>query len=175
MEFVFKGAEGHAAKIFAEGREVAAIDAGGRAEFHVSSEPFGDWEVELRDDGEIKPFSAEVTGKGSEVKVLKIRNHLFFHRGVAYLLTGIPEDVRPSDHVLGKRHVSRLDSFPFSKLGEVDRETWGRLRVHRGASVGEIDGSPQEFRVTLADELSDIGLQLSVALYLLYNSGRGAY
>ncbi|MDG7013670.1 MAG: hypothetical protein JRN11_04270 [Nitrososphaerota archaeon] len=175
MEFVVKATEGRSARVFVEGKEVATIGPRGKAMFSVRSESFGDWKVELRDDGEIRPFSAEITCEGKSELALKIRNHLFFYKGAAYLLTGIPEEVRPADHVLGKRHVSRLDSFPFAGLDEVDRETWGRLRLHRGSSVGEVDGaSPQEFRVTLSDELSEIGLPLSAALYLLYNSGQGA-
>jgi hypothetical protein len=50
-------------------------------------------------------------------------NHLFFNHHKAYLLTGILENVCPADHLLGKRHVSRLDTFPFSNLEDVDSET----------------------------------------------------
>ena len=175
LEFVVKATEGRLARVFVEGKEVATIGARGNAMFSVLSESYGEWSVELRDNGEIRPFSAEITGKDKSGFALKIRNHLFFYKGAAYLLTGIPERVKPADHVLGRRHVIRLDSFPFSRLDEVDRETWGRLRLHRGISVGEIDGdSPEAFRVTLSDELSEIGLPLSAALYLLYNSGQGA-
>ena len=141
----------------------------------IRSEALGEWRIELRDNGEIRPFSAEVTHIKSKVVMLKIKNHLFFYKGAAYLLTGIPENVRPIDHVLGKRHISRLASFPFSNLDDVDRETWGRLRLHRGSSAGEIDGDGlEEFKVTLSSELDAIGIQLSAVLYLIYTSGQGA-
>ena len=174
-EFVIRAAEKQPARVLIDGKEVATISPDGKATFNVRSVSLGDWKVELREEGQIRPFSAEITGADTNRVTVKIRNHLFFYKGAAYLLTGIPEEVRPADHVLGRRHISRLDSFPFSRLDEVDLETWGRLRLHRGTSVGEIDGvSPQEFRVTLSGELLEIGLPLSATLYLLYNSGQGA-
>ncbi|MDG6938144.1 MAG: hypothetical protein JRN42_06355 [Nitrososphaerota archaeon] len=174
MEVTIKGTKTPLAKVFSGGREVATISSEGRASFAIHSEAFGEWRIELRDSGEIRPFSAEVTDTKSKGVMLKIKNHLFFYKGAAYLLTGIPEDVRPIDHILGKRHISRLDSFPFSSLKDVDRETWGRIRLHRGSSAGEIDGDgPQEFKVALSNELDEIGIQLSAALYLLYTSGQG--
>ncbi|MDG6942335.1 MAG: hypothetical protein JRN34_05375 [Nitrososphaerota archaeon] len=174
MEFTIKGAKEPFATVFIGGREVATVSSERKASFAIRSETRGEWRIELRDHGEMKPFSAEITGANSKDPVLKIKNRLFFYKGAAYLLAGIPEDAKPADHVLGKRHVIRLDSFPFSNLKEVDPETWGRLRLHRGASVGEIDGdNPQEFRVALSNELEEIGIQLSAALYLLYTSGQG--
>ncbi|MDG6949427.1 MAG: hypothetical protein JRM77_06240 [Nitrososphaerota archaeon] len=174
-EFVVRATERQSARVLIDGKEVATIGPDGKAIFRVRSVSLGDWKVELRDDGQVRPFSAEITSAGTNGVAVKIRNHLFFYKGAAYLLTGIPEEVKPADHVLGKRHVSRLDSFPFSRLDDVDLETWGRLRLHRGTSVGEIYGaSPQEFRVTLSGELLEIGLPLSATLYLLYNSGQGA-
>lgn len=175
MEFVIKATERQSARILVDGKEVATIGPSGKAIFSIRSASLGDWKVELREEGQIRPFSAEITGADTNRVTVKIRNHLFFYKGAAYLLTGIPEEVRPADHVLGRRHISRLDSFPFSRLDTVDLETWGRLRLHRGTSVGEIDGtSPQEFRVTLSGELLEIGLPLSATLYLLYNSAQGA-
>jgi hypothetical protein len=110
--------------------------------------------------------------EGEHEPLLTIRNHVFFHGSKAYYLTGIPEDVRPANHILGRRHISRLDKFPFSRLEDIDMETWGRLRRHRGVSVGTIDGlGLDRLRVSLSGELEDVGLPLSAASYLLYSTG----
>jgi hypothetical protein len=158
--------------IFSEGGDEASLHAEDDLTFSLVSKNSGSWKLSRRVHGEIRPFSMlATTDHGAEKPVLTIRNHLFFHRGKAYLLTGVPEDVHPANHVVGKRHVNRLDTFPFSSLEEVDSETWGRLRRHRGSSVGTMEGSVTEgFRVTLSDELKDIGLPLSAASYLLYTT-----
>jgi hypothetical protein len=155
-----------------EGKKVADLRRGQYTQFSLESELGRNWVLDPRVHGEIRPFSMVVVLPGQpDAPVLTIRNHVFFHRSKAYLLTGIPEDVRPGEHLLGKRHVSRLDSFPFTKLEDIDLETWGRLRRNRGASVGTIDGVGQEsFRVELSPELEDIGLPLAAAAYLLYTT-----
>lgn len=141
--------------------------------FRLESTAKETWELNPRVHGEVRPFSMNVTASGDQKgPVLTIRNHVFFHGGRAYLLTGIPEDVSPADHVLGKRHVSRLDKFPFSSLESIDSETWGRLKRHRGVSVGTFGGlGLGEFRVMLSQELQDVGLPLAAASYLLYSTG----
>ena len=128
--------------------------------------------MDPRVHGEIRPFSMSVTPPGGgEVPSLTIRDHLFFHRQRAYLLTGIPEEVHPADHLVGKRHVSRLDTFPFSTLEEVDAETWGRLRRHRGVAVGIVEETePGHYRVALSQELEEIGLPLAAASFLLFTA-----
>ena len=160
--------------VISQGREKVATLHGERgAIFKLESATEGSWTLDPRVHGEVRPFSMNVTASGAPGKaVLTIRNHVFFHSGKAYMLTAIPEDVNPAEHVFGRRHVNRMDRFPFSSLEDVDLQTWGRLRNNRGISVGTIDGfGPEEFRVALADELQDVGLPLSAASYLFYSTG----
>ena len=161
------------ADISSGGMRVATLRGEGNQRFRLDSTAKESWVLDPRVHGEIRPFSMNVTVSGSPREpVLTIRNHVFFHNAKAYMLTAIPEDVHPAEHVLGTRHVSRLDKFPFARLEDVDLQTWGRLRRHRGVSVGTIGGlGLDEFRVTLSEELQDIGLQLSAASYLLYSTG----
>jgi hypothetical protein len=155
------------------GEEVATLRSSGESRFALESARGGAWDLNPRVQGEIRPFSMNVTSSEDSGKpVLTIRNHVFFHGGRAYMLTGVPEDVKPADHLLGKRHINRLGQFPFSSLEEIDPETWGRLRMHRGVAVGTIEGlGIEEFRVALSEELQDVGLPLAAASYLLYSTG----
>jgi hypothetical protein len=159
------------ATISSRGDEVADIRTGGDRTF-LLVKPDGSLKMDPRVH-EVRPFSMRVTPtEGRGEPVLTIRNHLFFNHHKAYFLTGIPEDVRPADHLLGKRHVSRLDTFPFSSLEDVDPETWGRLRRHRGISVGTIEVAESgECTVALSEELGEIGLPLAAASFLLYTAG----
>ena len=153
------------------GEEVASLRGERNMTVRLESKEGGSWTLDPRVHGEVRPFSMKATPEGSG-EVLVIRNHVFFHDSKAFMLTSIPEDVHPAEHVLGKRHINRLDRFPFSSLEDIDLETWGRLRRQRGVSVGTIEGlGIEEFRVTLSQELQDIGLQLSAASYLLYSTG----
>jgi hypothetical protein len=155
------------------GEKVATLSPEGKLRFALESEGDGKWMLDPRVHGEVRPFSMKVSpSEAPSDAVLTIRNGVFFHRGKAYAIAGIPEDVHPADHLLGKRYVSRLDTFPFSKLEEVDLETWGRLRRHRGVPVGTVEEREQdEFQVDVSGELEDIGLELSAAAYLLYSKG----
>ena len=161
------------AVISESGKRVATLQGEERLQFRLESTEEEAWVLDPRVHGEIRPFSMSVTALAApQEPVLTIRNHVFFHDRRAYMLTAIPEDVHPSEHVLGKRHINRLDKFPFARLEDIDLQTWGRLRGHRGVSVGTIDGlGLDEFRVTIPEELQDIGLQLSAASYLLYSTG----
>lgn len=155
------------------GRRVATLRGEGDLLFRLESTASECWMLNPRVHGEIRPFSMAVTVSGHmDEPVLTIRNHVFFHNGRAYILTAIPADVHPAEHTLGKRHISRLDKFPFSNLEDIDLQTWGRLRRHRGDSVGTIEGlGVDEFRVAISPELQDVGLPLSAASYLLYSTG----
>lgn len=156
-----------------EGEEVATLRGEGNLLFRLESKAKGSWVLDPRVHGEVRPFSMNVTASDSKGEaVLTIRNHVFFHNAKAFMLTSIPEDVHPADHVFGKRHINRLEKFPFSRLEDIDLQTWGRLRSQRGVSAGTIDGlGVDEFRVALSQELEDIGLQLAAASYLLYSTG----
>lgn len=154
------------------GKRVASLRGEGKLLFRLQTAREG-WLLDPRVHGEIRPFSMRVTAADAPGdEALEIRNHVFFHNGKAFMLTAVPQDASPAEHVLGKRHVVRLDNFPFSRLEDIDLETWGRLRRHRGRSVGTIDGlGLNEFRVSLSRDLQDIGLQLAAASYLLYSTG----
>ena len=129
------------AVLFCDGRETGRLAADGSARFKLTSEKNGAWSLDRRIHGEVRPFSMSVTqANGPSVPVLAMRNHIFFHNGKAYFFTGVPEDARPGDQFHGRRHINRLDTFPFSSLEDVDSETWGRLGRHRGVSVGTIEG-----------------------------------
>ena len=169
---VKRGVRPYFATVLSQGHDIAGMrSSDGGTFFLVKS--YGSWKMNPRVHGEIRPFSMCVTSsEGGGDPVLTILNHLFFYRKKAYYLTGIPEDVRPADHLLGKRHVNRLDTFPFSSLDDVDPETWGRLRMHRGLSVGTIEATESgEYRVTLSEELEEVGVPLAASSYLLYTSG----
>lgn len=154
------------------GKMVATLRGEGDLLFRLEGAAREEWVLSPRVHGEVRPFSMVVTASGRSEPVLTIRNHVFFHNGQAYMLTAIPADVHPAEHTLGKRHVNRLDKFPFSRLEDIDLQTWGRLRLNRGVSVGTIDGlGADEFCVALSQELQDVGLPLSAASYLLYSTG----
>jgi hypothetical protein len=159
------------AVIILGGVGVATLRRGENLQFSLDTTTKS-WVLDPRVNGEIWPFSMSVTAAGSSSgPVLTIRNHVFFHGMKAYMLTAIPEEVHPAEHTLGKRHITRLDKFPFARFEDIDLQTWGALRRNRGVSVGTVDEPGRdEFRVTLTEELQDIGLQLSAACYLLYTS-----
>jgi hypothetical protein len=172
-EFVVKRTGGASdAVVYGEGITLATLHGDGALQFKLSSQAGGNWSLDPRVNGEIRPFSMNVTFTGGSGKpVLTIMNHIFFHNAKAYMLTGVPQDIHPAEHILGKRHVNRLDRFPFSSLEEIDRETWGRMGRQRGVSVGTMEGlGLNGFKVELNPELQDIGLPLSAAAYLLYST-----
>ena len=161
------------AVVWREGEKVATLRGEGNLLVRLESTAEESWVLDPRVHGEVRPFSMNVTASGSDGEaVLTIRNHVFFHNSRAFMLTSIPEDVHPGEHVFGRRHISMLEKFPFSRLEEIDLQTWGRLRGQRGVSVGTFDGlGADEFRVSLSHELEDVGLPLSAASYLLYSTG----
>lgn len=172
-EYTVRGSgEPSEALIWRADEKVATLRRGQDLLFKLESTAAGSWMLDPRIKGEIRPFSMNVTASGEGEAVLTIRNHVFFHDSKAFMLTSIPEDVHPAEHVLGRRHINRLEKFPFSRLEDIDLQTWGRLRRQRGTSVGTLDGvGRDEFRVSLSGELEDIGLQLAAASYLLYTTG----
>jgi hypothetical protein len=131
------------------------------------------WVMDPRVQGEVRPFSlavSEETPSGPE-PVFTIRSHLFEHGEQMYMLTNIPEGLHPAEHGSGRRYICRLVNFPFKTVSEIDHETWGRLRRHRGVPVGEVDGlGHYGHTVRLGEELRDIALPLAVASYLLYST-----
>ena len=159
------------AAVRADGANVGSIHAKGERVFMLESNR-GSWLLDPRVHGEIRPFSMRISGIGTSAPDLTIRNGVFFHDSRTYMMTGIPEDVHPKEHLLGRRYISRLDNFPFSDLEGIDHETWGRLKRHRGVTVGTMERLRlDKLKVELAGELEDIGLPLSATAYLLYSTG----
>jgi hypothetical protein len=161
------------AAIWREGAREGTLGREGALLFRLASAANEVWILDPRVHGEIRPFSMAVTASvpGGRA-VLTIRNHVFFHHATPYMITSIPEDMHPAEHLLGMRHINRLENFPFSRLEDIDLETWGRLRRQRGTSVGTIEGlGADEFRVALGGELADLGMPLAATSYLLYSTG----
>ena len=102
------------------------------------------WLLSKKVDGEVRPFSIVVFRTESDdlggEEVLKIKDHIFFHRGNFYILGGIPQGGIPKDHLSGSKYVCRLTNFPFSHPDQVDAGTKNRLKRHRGVPVGEFFG-----------------------------------
>ncbi|HEY7227773.1 MAG TPA: hypothetical protein VH481_06580 [Nitrososphaeraceae archaeon] len=113
---------------------------------------------------------------GEEVFV--VREQLFKHNGKFYMLASHPEGKSWMDYVNSStRYVSRLDSFPYSNLSDIDHEHYKlrhKIKRFRGKSVGEAAGLGQDeggHRLRLDNELADIGLFIAAISYLLYASG----
>lgn len=172
VEFVIKQARRAAEAVISEGgKEVARIKPGRGREFSLSSSSGRSWTLNPRVHGEIRPFSMTVTSRTGKERVLTIRKHIFSHGGTFYMLGGIPSDSHRKDHVVGRKHITRMDAFPFSRLDQLDRMAWNQLWRHRGVSVGEIDGlGVRGHKVVLPEELEDVGLPLAAASYLLYSA-----
>jgi hypothetical protein len=128
------------------------------------------YELDPRVDGVISPFSSEIYDKGKPV--LKIKSGVFSHDSKVYMFKSLPEGVSMKGHLNGIKSVTRLDNFPYKSVGEIDRDTRERLLRYRGVEVGKISGlGTRGHKVVLDEELSDIGLPLSAASYLLYSTG----
>jgi hypothetical protein len=167
------------AKVFESGEEVAEIQKG-EGPTSVMKTKGGETLILSRTvNGEIKPFSLEMTvlksgeAQGGEggITAFTIRDHLFEHHGKIYMLTNSPQGRPLREFLLGKRYICRLDNFPSSRLAEMDHETRSSLRRFRGVPAGEMDGIGTEgHHVRLSEELEDIGMPLAAACYLLYST-----
>jgi hypothetical protein len=140
--------------------------------------------------GQRRPFSYAVLKTvqktpddgGKEIQtgqeVFVVREQLFKHNGKFYMLASHPEGKSWTDYVNSStRYVSRLDSFPYSNLSDIDHEHYKlrhKIKRFRGTPVGEATGLGQDeggHRLRLDNELADIGLFIAAISYLLYASG----
>lgn len=157
-----------------EGRQVGEIRPEDAKTYTLNASDGRSWTLSPRVHGEVRPFSmtvARAEGGRTGDAILTIRNHLFLHGRRFYLVGGIPRERAARDFLHGTRFICRLDNFPFSNLVDVDHETWSRLRRFRGEPVGEFEGLGKGgHTVKIAAELSEIGLPLAAACYMLYSS-----
>jgi hypothetical protein len=168
------------ADVLLDGKQIAKLGRGEKFTYRVDRITGGNcYVLDPRVDGRIRPFSMlayeEETSSSinQEKKIaLKIINNLFSHDGKMYIMKHVSEGSYPKKHMLGSKHICRLVNFPFDKPEEVDVATSERLGRHRGIKVGEMSGlGITGHKVTLEDELEDIGLPLAVSSYLIYASG----
>jgi len=140
--------------------------------------------------GQRRPFSYAVLkttqktpdDRGEEIQtgqeVFVVREQLFKHNGKFYMLASHPEGESWADYVNSStRYVSRLDSFPYPKLSDIDHEHYKlrhKIKRFRGKPVGEATGLGQDeggHHLRLDNELAEIGLFIAAISYLLYASG----
>lgn len=173
-EYVLTHAKNEPAGIVFENKKTAKLRNLGNGLYKMACENYR-WLLNKRVDGEIGPFSIIVfttnDSNAAQKEVLKIKDHIFLHNKILYMLGGIPEGGIPKHHLTGSKYICRLTNFPFEHPDHVDEETKNRLKRHRGVPVGEFSGlGTSGFRMSLGDELNDIGLQLAAAAYLVYSS-----
>ncbi len=173
-DYVLTHTEKESAKIVFENRNVAKLKELGKGLYKMLYENH-QWLLNKRVDGEIGPFSVIVfttdDSNTAQKEVLKIKDHIFLHRKIFYMLGGIPDGGVPKHHLTGSKYICRLANFPFQHPDHVDEETRNRFKRHRGVPVGEFSGlGSRGFQVKLGDELNDIGLQLAASTYLIYSS-----
>ena len=129
------------------------------------------YRLDPRVDGVISPFSSEISDDGGDI-LLKIKSGVFSYNGKIYVFKSLPEGKSMKGHLSGSKHIIRLENFPYHKVDDIDRETRERLYRHRGVDVGQLSGFGKlGHKVTIGDELRDIGLQLAAASYLMYSTG----
>lgn len=160
--------EPEVAKIFSGNRQIAELRNVAEGLYSLSSDT-KNWQLSRRFDEHMSPFSMLVS-EGSR-EILKVKDHLFPYGANFYMVGGIPESQNPKDHLRGYKYIIRLTNFPHTSHEQIDEETRGRLKRHRGITVGRIHGlGSKGFYITIENELKDIGLPLSAATYLMYSS-----
>ena len=149
-----------------------------------------EWVLSNLVHGQRRPFSYAVLrtiqkipdDRGKEIQtgqeVFVVREQLFKHNGKFYMLASHPEGKSWEDYVNSStRYVSRLDSFPYSNLSDIDHEHYKlrhKIKRFRGTPVGEATGLAQDeggHHLRLDNELDEIGLFIAAISYLLYASG----
>jgi hypothetical protein len=177
-EYVIQGSKPWDAKVFLDGKQIAEIKKEENLNLKlVNSNDGHEWIVTKKVHGEFRPFSISILdqNKGDKVvgrqEVFTIREHLFKHKGIFYMLTNHPEGRHWNEYLSGTRYISRLDNFPYSDLTELDHHIKHRLRRFRGIPVGEASGlGTQSHHVKLGKELEDIGLFIAASSYLIYST-----
>jgi hypothetical protein len=184
------------ARIFSEnGEEIAKIMKGEGLEFKlISQKENREWVLTNNVHGQHRRFSfsvreAEKKGvkagerRGKEEEednaLLIVQDNIFMHNGKFYMLANHPEGKSWQNYVNNPvRYISRLDSFPYSNVSEMDENKHHqnlrqKLKRFRGVPVGEASGlgaTPEGHRVKVNDELREIGLFLAATSYLMYAS-----
>jgi len=175
VEYVVRSSrDHHDAEIFQSGRLAAHLEAPGgdlRALLKLEDGSGRVYHLEPRVDGTITPFSSSIYENGGK-PILKIKSGVFSYRGKVYLFKSLPEGRSMKGHLDGSKYICRLDNLPHHDVDEIDRLTWGQLSKYRGVDVGRLSGLGKlGHKVTLEGELTDVGIPLSAASYLLYAVG----
>jgi hypothetical protein len=185
-----KGPTQWEAKIFSEnGKEVAEIKKRGeQSEFRLLSKNDNrEWVLTNKIDGEHRRFSFSIRevekqqeqGQREKDVLLTVRDNIFKHNGMFYMLANHPEGKSWHNYVNNPvRYISRLDNFPYSDVSEMDenkrhQNLRHKIKRFRGVPVGEASGlgtTPEGHHVKVNDELDDIGLFLAATSYLMYAS-----
>jgi hypothetical protein len=185
-----KGPTQWQAKIFSEnGKEVAEIKKiGEKPEFRLLSKNDNrEWVLTNKIDGEHRRFSFSIRevekqreqGQTEKDALLTVRDNIFKHNGMFYMLANQPEGKSWHNYVNNPvRYISRLDNFPYSDVSEMDENKHHqnlrhKIKRFRGVPVGEASGlgtTPEGHHVKVNDELDDIGLFLAATSYLMYAS-----
>jgi hypothetical protein len=161
------------AEIFQSGQLVARLEKG-REPLHallkIEDGTNKSYQLDPRVDGIIAPFSLAILDGGKPE--LKIKSGCFSYRGKIYLFKSLPEGKSMRGHLHGTKYICRLDHLEYHTVDEIDRVTREKLMKHRGTDVGQLSGlGSLGHTVKLGGELSEIGLPLSAASYLLYSAG----
>jgi hypothetical protein len=185
-----KGPTQWEAKIFSEnGKEVAEIKKRGeQSEFRLLSKNDNrEWVLTNKIDGEHRRFSFSIRevekqqeqGQREKDALLTVRDNIFKHNGMFYMLANHPEGKSWHNYVNNPvRYISRLDNFPYSDISEMDENKHHqnlrhKIKRFRGVPVGEASGlgtTPEGHHVKVNDELDGIGLFLAATSYLMYAS-----
>ena len=185
-----KGPTQWEAKIFSEnGKEVAEIKKRGeQSEFRLLSKKDNqEWVLTNKIDGEHRRFSFSIKevekqqeeGQREKDALLTVRDNIFKHNGMFYMLANHPEGKSWHNYVNNPvRYISRLDNFPYSDVSEMDENKHHqnlrhKIKRFRGVPVGEASGlgtTPEGHHVKVNDELDDMGLFLAATSYLMYAS-----
>jgi hypothetical protein len=161
------------ADVLVSQQEAAELLRKGKNDYELISNENQRWKIDRKVDGRISPFSivatSETPNEGRE-KELKIKNHLFQHKGNFYMI-GTPEGKSRGNFNKGAKYIVRLVNFPFPNLDSIDPEIVHRLGRMRGVPVASFSGlGANGFHATFEKELEEIGLPLAVISYLIYSS-----
>jgi hypothetical protein len=187
--FVIKKRSGDSeATIFSDKQEVAKIVRNKDFSFKlIRLKDKHEWVLTNLVDGERRPFSYTVLNetknsyndKNQKVnEVFVVREQLFKYKDEFYMLASHPKEKSWTDYVGNStRYICRLDNFPYSDMSDVDHGHYilrHKIKRLRGTPVGEASGlalHEDGHRVSLTEEISDIGLFIAAISYLLYASG----
>ena len=178
---------GSDATIFSDKHEVAKIVK--NEDFSFKLTRFKDeqeWILTKFVDSKRPPFSYTLLNitktspnKNDEFnEVFTVREQLFKYNDKFYMLASHPTEKSWTDYINSPtRYICRLDNFPYTNLSDVDHDHYilrHKIKRLRGTPIGEAAGLAQHedgHRVSLNEEIADIGLFIAAISYLLYASG----